>query len=266
MSVDNFLRHFGLTALPFARDVPPNALLRHKSFTEALSRLSFAVESRTPALFVADPGLGKSTLIGTFADSVRERMHVVYTPLCSCGPFGLVGQLAVRYGVRPKRSAAQTAQAVLDELAKSEQHEVLILDEGHRLPRESLEELRLISNLDYDRTPPFALILAGQSPLRDRVAEPDHVSLHQRLAIRTSLAPLTDQETTDYLDRRLRAVGAQATLFRPAAADKVFEKTGGVPRAINTLATASMLSAATAGKKHVDAAAVESAAFDLEHS
>jgi type II secretory pathway predicted ATPase ExeA len=265
MSVDKFLRHFGLTAMPFARDVPESGLLRHKSFDEAFSRLTFAVESRTPALFTADPGLGKSTLIGAFADSLENRMRVVYTPLCSCGPFGLVGQLAVRYGVRPKRSAAQTAQAVLDELAKSERHEVLILDEGHRLPRESLEELRLISNLDYDRTPPFALVLAGQSSLRDRVAEPDHVSLRQRLAIRTSLAPLSDKETVDYVDRRLRAVGAQATIFRPAAADKVFEKTGGVPRDINTLATASMLSAAQKGKKHVDVTAVEDAAFDQEH-
>jgi general secretion pathway protein A len=266
MSLDRFLRHFGLTALPFARDVPQSGLLQHKSFAEALSRLTFAVESRTPALFTAEPGLGKSTLMGTFADSLVGKMRVVYTPLCSCGPFGLVGQLAVRYGIRPKRSAAQTAQAVLDELQKSDRHEVLILDEAHRLPRDSLEELRLISNLDYDRTPPFALVLAGQSQLRDRIAEPDHVSLSQRLAIRTSLCPLTDKETVDYIDRRLRAVGAQATIFRPAAADKIFEKTGGVPRAINTLATGSMLSAAAAGKKHVDVGAVDSAAFDQEHS
>jgi type II secretory pathway predicted ATPase ExeA len=109
-------------------------------------------------------------------------------------------------------------------------------------------------------------VLAGQSPLRERVAEPDHISLHQRLAVRTSLSPLTDKETVDYLDRRLRAVGAQATIFRPAAADKVFEKTAGVLRDINNLATAAMLSAQSAGKKHVDVSAVDNAAFDQEHS
>jgi type II secretory pathway predicted ATPase ExeA len=63
--------------------------------------------------------------------------------------------------MRPKRSASQTAQIILDELARSGRNEILILDEAHRLPATTLDELRLLSNLDFDRVPPFALILAG---------------------------------------------------------------------------------------------------------
>ncbi|HTP27591.1 MAG TPA: AAA family ATPase, partial [Anaeromyxobacteraceae bacterium] len=147
---------------------------------------------------------------------------------------------------------------------KSDRDEILVLDEGHRLPRESLDELRLLSNLDFDRTPPFALILAGQMPLRERLLEPDLVSLLQRLPIRTSLSPLSDKETVDYLDRRMRAAGATATVFRPAASDKVFERTRGVLRLINNLATSALLAAAAAGKKHVDLREVEDASFDQE--
>jgi type II secretory pathway predicted ATPase ExeA len=132
------------------------------------------------------------------------------------------------------------------------------------LPRESLDELRLLSNLDFDRTPPFTLILAGQPPLRETLALPELASLAQRLPLRASLSLLTDRETVDYLDRRLRAVGAQATLFRPGAADKVFEKSRGVPREINNVATAALLAAAAAGKKHVDVREVEDAVFDRE--
>src|SRR3990172_8612458 len=83
---------------------------------------------------------------------------------------------------------------------KSDKQEILVLDEAHRLPRESLNELRLISNLDFDRTPPFTLILAGQPPLRERLAEPNLASLWQRLPLRASLSPLSDRETVDYLD------------------------------------------------------------------
>ena len=267
MLVDNLLRHFGLTALPFARGVPAAGILRHKSFVESLERLALAAESQTAMLLTAEPGLGKSTLIGTFADGFdKTKTRVVYTALCSCGPFGLIGQLATRYGIKPKRSSAQTAQAVLDELQKSGMQQILVLDEAHRLPSESLDELRLLSNLDFDRTPPFTLVLAGQTPLRERLAEIDLASLAQRLPLRASLSPLTDKETVDYLDRRLRAVGAQTTIFRPGAADKLFEKSRGVPREINTLATAALLAAATAGKKHVDVAEVESAAFDHENA
>ena len=267
MAVENLLRHFGLTAMPFARSVREDGLLRHQSFAEALARLVLAVESKTAMLLCAEPGLGKSTLLGTFADGLdKSRVRLVYSALSSCGPFGLIGQLAVRYGQKPRRSAAQTAQAVLDALEKSDKQEVLVLDEAHRLPYESLDELRLLSNLDFDRTPPFTLILAGQTPLRETLNEPDLASLSQRLPLRASLSPLSDRETSDYLDRRLRAAGAQATLFRPGAADKLFERSRGVPRQINNLATAALLAAATASKKHVDVREVEDASFDHENA
>jgi type II secretory pathway predicted ATPase ExeA len=264
--VEKLLRHFGLTCLPFTRSVPRDGLLEHKSFVEALERLRLAVESKTAMLLTADPGLGKSTLLATFADSLdKARVRLVYTALCSCGPFGLIGQLAQRYGVKAKRSSAQTAQIVLDELGRSDKQEVLVLDEGHRLPRESLDELRLLSNLDFDRTPPFALVLAGQPPLREALAVPELASLAQRLPLRASLSPLNERDTVDYLDRRLRAAGAQATLFRPGAADKVFERSRGVPREINNIATAALLAAAAANKKHVDVCEVEDAVFDQEN-
>jgi len=267
MNADRLFNHFDLSQLPFGRAVSEAGLLHHRSFAEALARLSLALSTRTPALFTAEPGLGKSTLLGSLADSLdKTATRLVYTPLCSCGPFGLVGQLAVRYGLRPKRSASQTAQSFLDELARSGRNEILILDEAHRLPFTTLDELRLISNLDFDRTPPFALILAGQPPLRESLAQPELASLSQRLAIRASLSPLTEQETADYLDRRLRAAGARATIFRPQAVARIFEKTRGVPRIINNLATASLMAAATAGKKHVDLQEVDDASFDQENS
>ena len=267
INADRLVHHFNLTQLPFGRAVSEAGLLHHRSFTEATARLSLALSTKTPALFTAEPGLGKSTLLGSLADSLDQTAnHLVYTPLCSCGPFGLIGQLAVRYGLRPKRSASQTAQAILDELARSARNEILILDEAHRLPAATLDELRLISNLDFDRVPPFALILAGQTPLRDSLSQPELASLHQRLAIRTSLSPLSEQETNDYLDRRLRAAGARITLFRPQAAARIFEKTRGVIRLINNLALASLLAAATTGKKHVDLEEVDDASFDQENS
>ncbi len=265
--VEKLLRHFGLTCLPFTRAVPQGGLLEHKSFAEALERLRLAVDSKTAVLLTAEPGLGKSTLLGTFADGLDKAcVRFVYSALCSCGPFGLIGQLAQRYGVKPRRSAALTAQVVLDELAKSTKQEVLVLDEAHRLPRESLDELRLLSNLDFDRTPPFTLLLAGQTPLRETLQELDLASLWQRIPLRASLSPLSDRDTADYLDRRLRAASAQTTLFRPGAVDKLFERTRGVPRQINNLATAALLCAATAGKKHVDVREVEDASFDQENA
>jgi type II secretory pathway predicted ATPase ExeA len=174
--------------------------------------------------------------------------------------------MATHYGLKPKRSASQTAQTLLDELSRTGKREVWILDEAHRLPASSLDELRLLNNSDFDRAAPFCLVLCGHPPLRKTLSAVEHDSLWQRLAIRTSLSPLSDEETSDYVDRRLRAVGASSTLFRPAAINKLFEHSRGVPRMINNLCTAALFAAAAASRKHVDAKDVEAAQFDLEHS
>ena len=104
------------------------------------------------------------------------------------------------------------------------------------------------------------------SAVADTLAQPELASLQQRLAIHAALSPLTEQEAADYLDRRMRAAGARATLFRPAAVAKLFEKTRGVPRLINNLATAALLAAAATGRKHVDVQDVDDAFFDSENA
>lgn len=266
-TVDKLLHHFGLTALPFERAVPPEGLLHHASFAEALERLRFAIDSRGPGLLVAPPGIGKSILLDTLCTSLPPSdVRVIATALSSCGPFGLVGQLAARYGTPVRRTTAQSAAALLEELGRSAKTEVLVLDEAHRLPDASLEELRLLGQLEFDRRAPFVLLLAGQPTLRERLQQPDFDALWQRLVVRTSLAPLTDRESAEYLDRRPRAVGARAALFRPGAVDLLFQHSHGIMRRLNQLATGALLAAARASRRHVDAPDVQAAVFDDEHA
>jgi type II secretory pathway predicted ATPase ExeA len=266
-TVDKLLHHFGFTALPFDRAVPPEGLLHHPSFAEALERLRFAIDARGPALVVAPPGTGKSILFDTLCTALAATtVRVTATALTACAPFGLLGQLAVRYGTPVRRTTAQTAAALLADLATSPKTELLILDEAHRLPDASLEELRLLGQLDFDRRAPFVLLLGGQPALRERLQQPEFDALWQRLVVRTSLAPLTDRESAEYLDRRPRAVGARAALFRPGAVDLLFQHSRGIMRRLNTLATGALLAAARAGRKHVDSADVQAAVFDDEHA
>lgn len=267
LSLHDMCRQFGFSHPPFARGAPSTAILHHRSFEEALARLRLAIESKTPAVLTAEPGLGKSTLVAVLHESLDpDKVRLVYTPLAACRPFGLIGQLAAHYGVRIRRTGDQTAKAIHDDLARSDKLEILVLDEAQLLPRNTLDELRLLANSDFDRSSPFALILTGQPALRDRLAEPDLAALAQRFAFRASLAPLSDQETSDYVERRLRVAGAQTMLFRAPALAKLFEHSRGVPRVINNIATSALLSAASLGRKHVDLKDVEAAVFDAQHA
>lgn len=141
---------------------------------------------------------------------------------------------------------------------------MVLIDEAHLLPDSSLEDLRLLSADHLDRHSPFSLILVGQPILRDRLAEPQHYSLWQRIGVRLRLRPLNEQELRLFFDRHLEAAGATPRLFEPAALSEIFQHPRGIPRLAQNLALDAMLAAMTAGKTTVDAEAVQQAVLDMD--
>jgi len=132
------------------------------------------------------------------------------------------------------------------------------------MPDDSLEDLRLLTACDFDRRSPFALVLVGQPLLRERLNEPQHYSLTQRIGVRLRLRPLSEAEMPLFLERHLKAAGARKNLFEPDAIAALFQHTRGVPRLVQNVALASMLVCLDGGKKTIDAAAVQQAVADLE--
>jgi len=143
---------------------------------------------------------------------------------------------------------------------------LVILDEAHLMPDLSLEDLRLLTAESLDKKSPFALVLAGQPLLRERLAEPQHYALAQRVVVRVRLRPLSDSEVALFLDKHMRASGAKSILFDPDAVVLLFQHSRGIPRLIQNLALAALLAAATGGKKTVDADSVQQALLDQEAS
>ena len=257
--------HFGLTQPPFPKAASDAALLRHPSLLACLERLRFALSRDTIALLVAESGCGKSTTLGLFAKSLDAgSYHVLSTSLTTVAPFGLISHLGALSGLRPCRFKGDTAAAFIAHLRGLPKRAVLLIDEAHLLPDASLEDLRLLTAGDFDRRSPFALVLVGQPLLRERLNEPQHYSLAQRLGVRIRLRPLSEVETPAFLERHLKAAGARKNLFEPDAIAAVFQHTRGVPRLVQNVALAAMLAAMETAKKTVDIAAVQQAMADLE--
>jgi type II secretory pathway predicted ATPase ExeA len=261
---DSLVRHFRLTAHPFGRDAPRSALCRHRGFCEALERLRFTVEIDGISALVAEPGCGKSLLLGQLADELQKHGLVVhYFAHATVGPFGLLNVLARKAGLSPRRSRAETAQAVSQTLLDDERKHVLFLDEAHLMPDDTLEDVRLLSVADFDRKSPFVLILAGHPSLDDRLAEPTHHALDQRITTVARLAPLSLDETRDYLRLRLDACGARGQpIFDDDALAQLFDASTGVPRRLNRIASAAMIVAASRKKNLVAAQDVHDARLD----
>ena len=255
--------HFGLTHPPFGRSTPNGALLRHQGFEEARKRLLFTVELESIAVLLSEPGCGKSLLLGEIADELRRKDFVVhYLAHTTVGPFGLVNVLARKAGLVPRRSRGETALALAEKLLADEVRHLLVLDEAHRLPDDTLEDVRLLTIGDFDRESPFVLLLAGQSSLDDRLAEPTHYALDQRITTVARLHPLSAEETSEYLATRLKAAGADRPVFEDGAVHLIFDATGGVPRRINNLATSTLVVAAARNRRLVSAQDVQDAQMD----
>jgi type II secretory pathway predicted ATPase ExeA len=261
---DSLIRHFRLTAHPFGRDAPKTALHRHRGFAEAFERLRYTIEIDGISALVADPGCGKSLLLGQLADDLQKQGHVVhYFAHATVGPFGLVNVLARKVGQAPRRSRAETALAVSQVLLDDERKHLLVLDEAHVMPDDTLEDVRLLSIADFDRKSPFGLILAGHPVLDDRLAEPTHHALDQRITTVARLAPLSLDETRDYIRLRLDASGARGQpVFDDDAIAALFDVGAGVPRRLNRAASSAMIVAASRKKNTVAAQDVHDARVD----
>ena len=258
------LKHYGFSAHPFSRGVCGQTLYRHPGFQEAFSRLRFTVELRSIAMLVAETGCGKSILMGELASELQtESWSVHYFAHSSVGPFSLINVLARKVGLSPRRSRGETATALSETLLESGADQLLVVDEAHQLPDESLEDIRLLTIADFDRKSPFVLLLAGQPTLDDRLGEPTHHALDQRVTTVARLAPLALPETREYIQMRLAATGAKKdSVFDDDAIQTIFDSSGGVPRRINNLATSALIVAAARRRRTVSAQDVQDAHLD----
>jgi type II secretory pathway predicted ATPase ExeA len=259
--------HFGLQAPPFPRTAPDAALLRHHGIEDVLARLHFALARDSIATLVAESGCGKSTALCLFARSLdAANYHLLNISLTTLAPFGFLATLCGAAGLKTRRFKGETAALLLAHLRGLPKRTVLLVDEAHLLPDESLEDLRLLTADDFDRKSPFALVLVGQPLLRERLAEPRHWAMAQRVAVRLRLRPLTEPELALFIDRHLEAAGATSNPFDAQALAALFQHSRGIPRLIQNLALNAMLAAMSVSKKTVDETAVQQAVVDLEES
>ena len=123
---------------------------------------------------------------------------------------------------------------------------VLIVDEAHDLSADTLEELRLLSNLETTEDKLLQIVLVGQPELDKKLDSNELRQLKQRIALRAQLGPLTAQQTQEYIEQRLRIAGADSgapPIFSPQAVDSVYAYSGGYPRLINTICENALIGA-----------------------
>jgi general secretion pathway protein A len=140
---------------------------------------------------------------------------------------------------------------------------VLIVDEAQNLSTQTLEQVRLLTNLETATTKLLQIILIGQPELRDLLGQPELRQLAQRITGRYHLNPLSPEETTGYVKHRMRIAGATSEVFTPSALREVHRLSRGIPRVINVICDRGLLGAFTKEEHRVGAALVRDAASEV---
>lgn len=243
--------------LPFGKGIPEDELFSYGQMEELKSILRMAIEERSMVLVTGQAGVGKTTAVRAVVNELpTNRYLVVYVGQDQeGGSFG--HRVAFGLGLQPKPYRMQVwmqiTQFLSDNLIEQRQNIILVVDEAHLLDDATLEEVRLLTNADFDQTSPIALILLGQLPLRTRLKSARFEALNQRLRFRYALEGFTEAETAAYIQHHMRLVQGNENLFTPEAMRQIFLTSRGIPREINNLCTNAILGMRPAGNSRIDA-------------
>jgi general secretion pathway protein A len=211
------------------------------------------------------PGTGKSTLLKVFIEQWKERAAIalIMTPRLSPQEFllAVLDDLNVKHAGDNKNEIIKAFRDFLVAQSVIGQRVVIIVDEAQLLPDETLEELRLLSNLETEKEKLLQIILTGQPELKRRLSSDSLPQLDQRITVRGVLRPLTREETFDYISYRSTKAGKGAIVFEKRARDLIFGYSKGIPRLINIVASRALMAAflerSTAIKKNHVSCAIE---------
>ena len=271
--------YYGFTEKPFSLTPDPKYLFKSASHASAFELLQYAIRRREGFVVITgDIGTGKTTLCRALLEQIDRKTFtaLVLNPFLSeedllrlvLQEFGVVSREEIKRG-RLARVSKQELIETLNEFLLSLRaigaQALLILDEAQNLPVQTLEQIRILSNLETEKEKLLQIVLVGQSNLKDLLRRPDMRQLDQRVSIRYDLRPLTAEETSAYVQHRLSVAGGGAAVtFAPRALARVHQYTGGIPRLINLLCDRSLVTSYSTHGTRVVPKFVDSAAASLE--
>jgi general secretion pathway protein A len=266
-----FLDYYNLQEQPFGVTPDPRFLFSSGTHREALAALLYGVEAGCGFVaLIAKPGLGKTTLLFHALNQLRDRVTTVFLFQTVCTPLDLMRVVLNGLGVQePKGSLIEMQlrlKQLLAEHSSSGKRVVVVIDEAQNLDDSVLELVRMLSNFETSSEKLIQILLSGQPQLAEKIGSPDLVQLRQRISIVACLTPFSLEETTLYIEHRLRVAGYSfaAPLFTREAVALIAECSDGIARNINNLCFNSISLGCALQRKPIDAGIVREVIADLD--
>jgi type II secretory pathway predicted ATPase ExeA len=259
---------FGLSRKPFSKTPDPGYFFLSRIHEEALARLHYAIEEKELIMLTGEVGSGKTTLTRVLMDSLGPNCRVILILNPRLTPVQFLRTVAKRLGIERPGSTKNSILDMLYEKVYADYEAgitpVVIIDEAQLVPhRNTFEEIRLLTNFQLDDTNLLSLVLVGQTDLRKKLLHDAYLPLRQRIGFFYHLGPLPEHETKGYVEHRLKVAGLGRQLFSDEAIHLLHHYSGGIPRLINSLASASLLEAFGRESDSINGSFVQEAAKEL---
>jgi general secretion pathway protein A len=262
-------QHFGFEESPFSITPDPRFFYANSVYLEAYATLSYGIEAKKGFIAITgEVGTGKTTLLRKLMLSLDKTIQTVLVFNTDVTFNELLRVISRDLGLltagRDRLGLVEELNDYLIEQLEHGRTVCLLIDEAQHLSDESLEGLRLLSNLETDRQKLLQIVLMGQPELQAKLDQPHLRQLKQRIALRAELARLGDEELGPYINFRLRVAGADnPDLFDNGAIQKIAFYSKGIPRLVNVICDNALVIAFAASQKNISADIIGEVARDL---
>jgi len=268
-----YLEYFGLSEAPFSITPDPAFVFLSQRHRDALAHLLYGVGQGGSGGFVqltGEVGTGKTTLCRCLLEQVPEntRIALVLNPLMT--PPELLAAICEELGIDTS-GMEYSSKALVDNLNyvllaahQAGERVVVVIDEAQNLSPDSLEQVRLLTNLETSKQKLLQVVLLGQPELRELLQRRSLRQLAQRITARYHLTPLGPRDSESYVRHRMQVAGSVHNPFRKSAMKALFHRSHGVPRLINIIADRALVGAYASERRDINAKLIHEAANEVQ--
>ena len=266
-----YLDHYSLTHHPFSISPDPKFLWLGEKHAEALAILKYGImDNKGFLLLTGEIGTGKTVLLNSLVKQIDAEVTLAVIPDPGLQLIDFYNILAYEFGMdwrfENKEDFLIYFKKFLVEQYAQNKKVLLIVDEAQRLTHDLIDEIRVLSNIEFDHRKLINALFVGQSEFNKMLLEERNRPLKQRITYNYHLEPLTEQETATFIAHRLKVAGAARGIFSAEAVREIYYFSRGVPRLINIICDHSLLTGYSASLTFIDLAIIKECAEELQIS
>ncbi len=262
---------YSLREKPFSVTSNPAFLYLSQKHKEALSALLYGITQRVGFIEITgEVGTGKTTICRAILNQLDQKTKTAYIFNSNLTGLELMQTIVDDLGIETKRRNKGALFSALNQFLIRQltlgNNVVLIIDEAQNLSSRSLEQIRMLSNLEADNQKLIQIVLVGQPELRKKLKDPALRQLRQWIAVRYHIEALTHSEVPQYIHHRLKLAGANgsASIFEANAVQEIFNYSGGIPRLINMVCDKALLMGYVFEQRNITANTVVKSITEIE--